>query len=152
MGKHAARRADAFTRSMREHNALGPCAALAFSFCLGVNCLAAQESQAAQCIASMHRDYGGSPALRGECVSRQDCLYQAPAGNASALALLNAMADRVQECWRAAGLAMTDEQRERQGVIRTYAKPGETCKMLLSLSFGAMAYGFRAACQSDPPR
>jgi hypothetical protein len=112
----------------------------------------AQDSPAVQCIAAVQARLGGQSFLRAACASRQDCTYQAPIGNASAMALISSSAETVEKCWSAAGLARTDEQREAQGLIRTYAKPGETCKLLLSLSLGAVADGFRAACQSEKPR
>jgi hypothetical protein len=112
----------------------------------------AQDSPAVQCIAAAQERLGGLSFLRAECASRQDCTYQAPIGNASALALITSTAETVEHCWTTAGFTRTDEQRQAQGVIRTYAKPGETCKLLLSLSLGTAADGFRAACQSETPR
>lgn len=112
----------------------------------------AQTSPAAQCIASIHAALGTTSALRFRCASAHDCMYQAAIGNASALALLNGMADKLQDCWRKAGLAMAQEEREKQGVIRTYGKSGETCKLLLSMSLGTTADGYRAACNTDAAR
>jgi len=125
---------------------------VALSFCLLVLAPlasgAAQETPAALCVATMHQQFGGTSALRSECPSQQDCLYQAPIGNASALALLNAMAEKVQACWREAGLSAVEDEREPQGMTRTYTKlGGETCKILLSMQFPTLADGFRAACQ-----
>ena len=111
----------------------------------------AQESPA-KCIASVHAEFGSAKALRAECTPAGDCMYQAPAGNASALSLLNSMAARVETCWLAAGLSMAGEQRGPQGVMRTYASGGQTCKMLLSISAGTLADGYRATCQKAPAR
>lgn len=113
---------------------------------------AAQDSPAVQCIAATQEKLGSLPFLRAACTTRRDCTYLVPVGNASALALLNGAVDTVEGCWRTAGLTQTEEQRETQGVIRTYAKPGETCKLLLSLQLGTMADGFRVACQNEAPR
>ncbi len=109
----------------------------------------AQDSAAIQCIVATQEQFGSLAFLLAECASRQDCTYQAPIGNASALVVLNNAAHRVQDCWLAAGLNQTQEQREAQGVIRTYMKSGETCKLALSMRLASMAEGFRAACQSQ---
>lgn len=123
---------------------------LGCGFCAGQ--ASAQSSPAAQCIAAIHAALASTPGLRSQCANAQDCMYQAPAGNASAMALVNGMADKLQECWRKAGLAMAQEQRERQGLIRTYGKDGETCKLLLSVSPGTTADGYRANCKSGAGR
>jgi hypothetical protein len=107
----------------------------------------AQDVPGARCIAAVHAEFGGVTALRAQCTPGHDCMYQAPAGNASALSLLNSMAARTETCWLAAGLSMQQEKREQRGVVRTYARPGQTCKMLLSISIGTLADGYRAACQ-----
>ncbi len=123
---------------------------------LGLGCpgepAAADDTAAVQCIAATQEKLGGLNFLRASCTSRQDCTYQAPTGNASAIALLNGAADTVQTCWRSAGLTQTESSAKVQGVIRTYARPGETCKLLLAMTLGSMAEGFRAACQSDTAR
>ncbi len=124
------------------------CAALWMGFAAG----AASAQEAPKCIASVHAEFGSAKALRAECTPAGDCMYQAPAGNASALSLLNSMAARVETCWLASGLAMAQEQRGPQGVMRTYAKGGQTCKMLLSISAGTLADGYRAACQKSAAR
>ena len=125
------------------------CAALWMGFATGA---ATAQEASAKCIASVHAEFGSAKALRAECTPAGDCMYQAPAGNASALALLNSMAAQVETCWVASGLAMAQEQRGAQGVMRTYARGGQSCKMLLSISAGTMADGYRAACQKTPAR
>jgi hypothetical protein len=125
---------------------------VALGWCLASGPASAQVSPAAQCIASIHAALGSTPGLRSQCANAQDCMYQAPAGNASAMALVSGMADKLQECWRKAGLAMAQEQRERQGLIRTYGRGGESCKLLLSISAGTSADGYRAACTSGGVR
>jgi hypothetical protein len=126
------------------------CAAI-LGCCLAAHPAGAQNSPAAQCIAAIHAALGSTSALRSQCANAQDCMYQAPAGNASASALLNGMAEKLQECWRRAGLAMAQEQRQNQGVIRTYGKGGESCKLLLSISAGT-ADGYRASCKTGGAR
>lgn len=123
--------------------------ALAFAGGLLAQPAAAQEGPGPKCIASGHAALGEAAGVRAECNGSGDCMYQAPAANGAALALLNAVADEVQECWRKAGLPRTKEERHKAGVIRIYAKGGQTCRVLLSLSQGTVADGFRATCQSD---
>jgi hypothetical protein len=142
----------ALLAAMRLATPFGSAAGIMLGFGFLAVPAAAQDSPAVQCIAAAQEKLGNLTFLRAACATRQDCTYQAPVGNASALAVLNGAVDTVEGCWRTAGLTQTDEQRERQGVIRTYAKPGETCKLLLAMTLGTMADGFRVACQSETPR
>lgn len=124
-----------------------------FAICAGVLLRpapgAAQAASGTTCIVELHRQYAASSALRASCDSEADCLYQAPIGNASAVALLLSMIGRVEACWREAGFVQSEEEREPQGtVLRTYGGPGgAVCKLRLSFLLGQMPSGFRAACQ-----
>ncbi len=127
---------------------IGAACALLLGLGLPVGSAWAQDVPGAKCIAAVHAEFGSVTALRAQCTPGHDCMYQAPAGNASALALLNSMVGQVETCWLAAGLSMWQEQREQRGVVRTYARPGQTCKLLLSITTGTLADGYRAACQT----
>lgn len=103
----------------------------------------------ASCVTALSKEYGSNPAPRMECANATDCTFQAPAGNASALALIGAMVKTVEACFTAAGLSVVKEDVAPQGTTRQYGRTGaaEMCAVLISTGMGDLAGGLRAACQ-----
>lgn len=136
--------------------------AVALLACCAIHCTSpaipyAAGGQAGGCIGEAHEKFGKSIALKSFCRSPSDCEYQAPLLNASALALVNTMAETIQECWRKAGLTLAEQTRASATLsTRRYADPtgksGESCEIALSETSGALADGFRAACRTLPAR
>ena len=89
-----------------------------------------------------------------ECANATDCTFQAPVGNASALALIGSMVKTVEACFTAAGLSVVKEDVVPQGTTRQYGKAGtaEMCAVLISTSMGDLADGLRATCQTGIAR
>jgi hypothetical protein len=114
----------------------------------------AQGLPSSACVTALSQEYGGNTAIRMECTNATDCTFQAPIGNASALALIGSMVKKVEACFVAAGLAMTKEDVVPQGATRQYGKAGsaEVCAVLIHTSMGDVADGLRVACQTEIAR
>ena len=124
-------------------------AAVAIGLTLG-SAPAFAQSAPASCVTALSKEYGGNSALRMECTNATDCTFQAPVGNASALALIGAMVKTVEACFTAAGLSVVKEDVMPQGTTRQYGKPGtsEMCAVLISTTTVDLADGLRATCQT----
>ena len=109
----------------------------------------AQNTPPASCVTALSKEYGATPALRMECTNATDCTFQAPTGNASALALIGAMVKTVEACFTSAGLAVVKEDVMPQGTTRQYGQAGaaQMCAVLISTTVGEVADGLRATCQ-----
>lgn len=107
------------------------------------------QSAPSSCVTALSKEFGSNSALRMECTNATDCTFQAPTGNASALALVGAMVKTVEACFAAAGLTVVKEDVVPQGTTRQYGKPGavEMCAVLISTTMGDLADGLRATCQ-----
>ncbi len=107
------------------------------------------QSKPSACVAELKKAYGATKALRSECHGETDCSFQAPVGNASALALIGTMVKRTQDCYAAAGLEVTKEIRSADGTVRYYGASGaaERCTLLVATSAAEVAEGMRAVCQ-----
>lgn len=103
---------------------------------------------------ALGKEYGSNAALRTECTNDTDCMFQAPAGNASALALIGSMVKTVEACFAAAGLSVVKEDVVPQGTTRQYGKAGapEICAVLISTAMGDLADGLRATCLASVAR
>jgi hypothetical protein len=103
----------------------------------------------ADCVTALSKTYGTTSSLRVECTNATDCTFQAPSGNASALALIGSMVKTVEACFIAAGLGVVKEDAVPQGTTRQYGKPGaaQMCAVLISTTVGDLADGLRATCQ-----
>jgi hypothetical protein len=114
----------------------------------------AQGSPSSACVTALSQDYGGTAAIRTECTSAIDCTFQAPIGNASAMALIGAMAKKVEACFVAAGLTMVKEDVEPQAATRRYGNPGspDVCAVLVHTAIGDLADGLHAACRPEIAR
>ena len=112
------------------------------------------QSAPASCVTSLSKESGSNSAVRMECTNATDCTFQAPAGNASALALIGAMVKTVEACFIATGLAIVKEDAVPQGTTRQYGKPGssEMCAVLISTTTVDLADGLRATCQTVTAR
>ncbi|WP_088347654.1 MULTISPECIES: hypothetical protein [Rhodomicrobium] len=123
-------------------------AAFALAAVLGAGGVMAQAAPAA-CVADLRKEYASSSALRAECPSDTDCTFQAPEGNASALALIGTMVKRAEACFTAAGLKVTKDDTAAQGTTRYYgtADTAEKCALLIAANETGVAQGMRAACQ-----
>ena len=108
------------------------------------------QSAPASCVTSLSKEYGSNSAVRMECTNATDCTFQAPVGNASALALIGAMVRTVEACFMAAGLNVVKEDAMPQGTTRQYGKPAssEMCAVLISTTTVDVADGLRATCQT----
>ena len=102
------------------------------------------------CVTALSKEFGTNSALRMECTNATDCTFQAPVGNASALALIGAMVKTVEACFTAAGLSVVKEDVMPQGTTRQYGKSGtsEMCAVLISTTTVDLADGLRATCQT----
>jgi hypothetical protein len=111
----------------------------------------AQSLPSSACVTALSQEYGGNSALRMECANATDCTFQAPIGNASALALVGSMVKKVEACFLAAGLTMTKEDVVPQGATRQWSRAGSTevCAVLIHTAMGDVADGLRAACQAE---
>jgi hypothetical protein len=120
-------------------------AAIVLALCLPAAGALAKSPSA--CIAELQKEYGATPALRSECDGKTDCTFQAPEGNASALALIETIVKRAETCLGEAGLSVTKEEKA-EGVTRYYGAPGasEMCALLTAPGAGA-PQGVRLACQ-----
>jgi hypothetical protein len=107
------------------------------------------QSMPSSCVMDLNKQYGSTSALRTECKTASDCTFQAPMGDASALALIGAMVKRVEACFAAAGFSVVKEDVAPRGITRQYGKPGaaEMCAVLISTRMGDLADGLRATCQ-----
>ena len=101
------------------------------------------------CVTALSKEYSSTSALRMECTNATDCTFQAPPGNASALALIGSMVKTVEACFTAAGLTVVKEDVMPQGTTRQYGLAGaeQTCAVLISTSVSDLADGLRATCQ-----
>ena len=108
----------------------------------------AQSTAPAFCVTALSKEYGANTAVQMACANATDCTFQAPIGNASALALIGSMVKTVEACFTASGLSLVKEDTVPQGTTRQYGKTGapETCAVLISASMGDLADGLRAAC------
>ena len=124
-------------------------AAIAIGFIL-CSAPAFAQSAPASCVTALSKEYGTNSALRMECTNATDCTFQAPVGNASALALIGAMVKTVEACFTAAGLSVVKEDAVAQGTTRQFGKPGtsEMCAVLISTTTVDVADGLRATCQT----
>jgi hypothetical protein len=112
------------------------------------------QSAPASCVTSLSKEYGANSSVRMECTNATDCTFQAPIGNASALALIGSMVKTVEACFTAAGLTVVKEDAVPQGTTRQYGKPGssEMCAVLISTTTVELADGLRATCQTVTAR
>jgi hypothetical protein len=110
---------------------------------------ALSQGMPASCVTELRKEYSTSSALKTECANDTDCTFQAPEGNASALALIGAMVKKVEACFTAAGLAVVKEDAMAGGTTRQYGKSGgsEMCAVLIATGSGGLASGLRATCQ-----
>lgn len=116
---------------------------LAFST---ASCLAQASPPA--CIADLKKDYGATPGLNANCESDKDCTFIAPPGNASARALVGAIAERVEACFKARGLTLASEDAQPVGVTRNFKNGDEAeCALLISTPSGGVPEGVRAVCR-----
>ena len=124
-------------------------AAVAVALMLGSVPALAQNAAPASCVTDLSKQYGSTSALRMECTNATDCTFQAPTGNASALALIGSMVKTVEACFTAAGLTVVKEDVMSQGTTRQYGLAGaeQTCAVLISTSVSDLADGLRATCQ-----
>jgi hypothetical protein len=131
---------------MRKAKAAWYGAALAAISCLPAAGVEAKTPSA--CVGELQKQYGGTPALRSECASKTDCTFQAPEGNASALALVDTIAKRAESCLGEAGLTMTTEETITGGSTRYYGATdaSEKCALLVATANGA-TQGVRLTCQ-----
>ncbi len=136
--------------SIRAKSACPKAAALAIGLILCPAAAFAQSGTPASCVTALSKEYGSNSALRMECTNATDCTFQAPTGNASALALIGAMVKTVEACFTAAGLAVVKEDAMPQGTTRQYGKAGgsEMCAVLISTTTVDVADGMRATCQT----
>ena len=106
------------------------------------------QSAPSACVAELKKEYGATAGLKSECASDKDCTFQAPIGNASARALLDAIAKRAETCFTSAGLSLSEEDKQGVGVTRLFTG-GEKkqCALLISAPSGEVPDGVRAVCQ-----
>lgn len=121
-------------------------AALAVALCLPA--LGALAKLPSVCVAELQDAYGSNSSLRAECDGKTDCTFQAPEGNASALALIDTIVKRAETCMGQFALSVTKEDKVAEGSTRYYSAPGaaETCALLVATSSGA-PQGVRLSCQ-----
>jgi hypothetical protein len=110
-----------------------------------------------QCISVLEENYGASPAFKLTCTQPSDCaLEPSQTMNASAMAVVNAAARAVEECWRQSGYVETESvaaPTELHLVISLYrvsgTQNGEVCTLAEFKPFGPdnMTTFFRAACK-----
>ncbi len=110
---------------------------------------ACAQNAPSSCVSDLQKEYASNAALRSECTKDDDCSFQAPEGNASALALIGAMVKRTESCFATAGLTVSKEDTVPEGTTRYYgtARIAEKCALLIATGAGGVARGMRAACQ-----
>lgn len=115
---------------------------------------AASQSALAQtspssCVTALRSEYGTTSALQSECTNDTDCTFNAPMGNASALALIGTMVKKVEACLTAAGMSMVKEDITTEGTTRQFGMQGskEMCAVLIATGPGDLANAMRATCQ-----
>jgi hypothetical protein len=138
-------------RSGRKHGSSSQilAAAIAILASLGVPPASRAEGAPSACVAELRKAYGGGSGLASECAGETDCTFLAPPANATALALVGAIAKRARECFAASGLKLTKEDRNSAGTTGYYAAEGasERCALLLAVGASGAAEGVRATCQ-----
>jgi len=110
-----------------------------------------------QCILVLEQKYGASPAFRLTCTQPSDCAFEpSQTVNASAMAVINAAARALAECWRQSGFVEAEPVAappDMHLVISRYRASGtkstEVCTLAELKPFGPdkMTTSFRAACQ-----
>jgi hypothetical protein len=117
------------------------------------------QSPVSQCISHLQAKYGTSPALKVTCTSQADCEFEpSQPMNASAMALIDAMAKTVTGCWQSAGLTTVipvPSPPSLQLFVRRYQasnqKPSEVCSIGELRPFGEdrLTTSFRAVCRGN---
>lgn len=109
---------------------------------------ASAQSAPSACVAELKKEYGATAGLESECTSDKDCTFQAPIGNASARALLDAVAKRAETCFTTAGLTLSKEDKQAVGTTRLFnGDKGGQCAVLISTEAGPVPVGIRTVCQ-----
>ncbi len=104
-------------------------------------------ADAPSCVAQLKKDYGSTDALNADCPSESDCTFMAPTGNASARALIETIAGKVESCFTGAELKMTKEDKVAEGTTRIFEAADVKCALLTSAPNGTPPEGVRAVCQ-----
>ncbi len=121
-------------------------AALAFSLAAGQ---ATAQSGPTACISSLQSEYGATDGLTLDCPSATDCSFLAPPGNASARALIGAIASKATACLTEAGMTLDSEDSQPAGVTREYRGQGEArCAVLVATPGGDSPEGVRVICRN----
>jgi hypothetical protein len=116
---------------------------------LGASAALAQQ-KGLSCVTELKTEYGASAALSPSCPSDYDCTFMAPTGNASARALVEAIAKKAESCYTAAGLTMSKEQKDGPGTTRYFSEAGqERCALLIAEPSGPPPEGVRAVCKTE---
>jgi hypothetical protein len=106
------------------------------------------QAAPASCIAELEKQYGAGPGLQASCSGGTDCTFQAPTGNASARALIDAIAKRAEACFIGAGLKLASEETLAVGTTRHFDGTGDArCAVLIASPTGLPPEGVRAVCQ-----
>jgi hypothetical protein len=64
--------------------------------------------------------------------------------------VLEAVAKKAEDCFSAAGLAVSKEEKEATGLTRIYSEGGqERCAVLLAVPSGPPPEGVRAVCKPE---
>lgn len=112
--------------------------------------VAVAQGKGDACVAGLKKEYGASGVLNPACQSDLDCSFMAPPGNASARALLEAVAKKAEDCFSAAGLTVSKEDKDAVGLTRFYSEGGqERCAVLIAVPNGPPPEGVRAVCKPD---
>lgn len=108
------------------------------------------QGKGLSCVEALKKEYGANAALSPSCPSDYDCTFMAPTGNASARALVEAIAKKAEGCFTAAGLAVSKEEKEGPGSTRYYSEGGqERCALLVAEPSGPPPEGVRAVCKTE---
>ena len=112
-----------------------------------------------QCISDLQAKYETSPAFKITCTSPADCEFEpSKQMNASAMALIDAMAKTVTACWQSAGLTTVipiPSPLSLHLFVQRYQasdqKPFEVCSIAELRPFGEdkLTTSFRAACRQE---
>jgi hypothetical protein len=112
--------------------------------------VAVAQGKGDACVADLKKEYGADGVLNAACPSDLDCTVMAPPGNASARALLEAVAKKAEDCFSAAGLTVSKEDKDSIGRTRFYSEGGqERCAVLIAVPNGPPPEGVRAVCKPD---
>lgn len=126
---------------------IGVYAVAALALCLTAYPGFAQSNPVA-CIAAINKEFGSNVALNANCPSKTDCSFLAKPGNTQAQTVITSIVQKAENCFKAAGQKLLDEQAQEGSIMRQFDGNDESrCAILVSKPGGDTPQGVRVICQ-----